>query len=50
MVADGFDADGNPVYRPIADVLADIQAERARAESYARAFGAAANCALRRGS
>ena len=49
MVLDGFDADGNPRYRPVAAVLAEIEAERARAEADASAFTAAANCFLRRG-
>lgn len=48
-VIDGFDADGNPRYRPLTEALADIEAERAQAEADARAFPAAVNCFLRRG-
>jgi len=48
-VIDGFDADGNPRYRPLSEALADIEAERARAEADASAFPAAVNCFLRRG-
>lgn len=48
-VLDGFDADGNPRYRSVSDVLAEIEAERAKAANDAAAFPAAANCFIRRG-
>ncbi|WP_223621172.1 hypothetical protein [Lysobacter sp. ESA13C] len=48
-VLDGFDADGNPRYRPMSEVLAEIEAERQKAANDAEAFPAAVNCFLRRG-
>lgn len=48
-VIDGFDADGNPIYRPLAEALADIEVERQRAARDADGVTAAANCAIRRG-
>lgn len=48
-VIDGFDADGNPIYRPLAEALADIEAERKAAARDADGVTAAANCAIRRG-
>jgi hypothetical protein len=49
QVIDGFDADGNPRYRPLAEALAEIEAERQQAATDANAFPAAVNCFLRRG-
>jgi GGDEF domain-containing protein len=48
-VLDGFDADGAPRYRPMSEVLAEIEAEHQQAVNDARAFPAAVNCVLRRG-
>lgn len=45
----GYDADNAPIYRPMAEVLAEIEAERAAGERDASAFLAAASCALRNG-
>lgn len=50
IVSDGYDADGNPVYRPVAEALAEIEAERVRAEADSQAFTAAVSCFLRRGA
>lgn len=49
QVIDGFDADGNPRYRAASEVLADIEAERAREANDAQAFPAAVSCFLRMG-
>jgi GGDEF domain-containing protein len=46
----GYDADGNPIYESISDVLVSIEAERAQAVRDADAFDAAASCFLRRGA
>lgn len=48
-VLDGFDADGSPRYRPMSEVMAEIEAEHQQAVNDAQAFPAAINCALRRG-
>ncbi len=50
QIAIGFDADGQPIYQPIADALASIEAERAQAVRDADAFGAAVSCFARRGA
>lgn len=46
----GFDADGAPTYRPLADALAEIQADQARAANDAQAYNAAVSCFIRMGS
>jgi len=48
-VLDGFDADGAPRYRPMSEVLGEIQAEHRAAVNDAQAFPAAVNCVIRRG-
>ncbi|WP_414615976.1 zeta toxin family protein [Stenotrophomonas geniculata] len=45
----GADADGGAVHRTVADEVADIEADLARATTDATAFQAAVNCFLRRG-
>ena len=45
----GFDPDGAPIYRPVSEALAEIQAEQARAAADAEAYPAAVSCFLRRG-
>lgn len=45
----GFDPDGAPIYRPMSEALAEIQAEQARAAADAEAYPAAVSCFLRRG-
>lgn len=49
QIMSGYDADGEPQYRPISDILADIETERLRAEQEATGYTAAINCFLRRG-
>ena len=46
----GFDADGLPTYRPLADAVAEIQAEQTRAANDAQAYHAAVSCFIRMGS
>lgn len=49
QILDGFDADGQPRYRSMAEALAEIDAELQAAVNDAQAYPAAVNCALRRG-
>jgi len=49
QILDGFDADGQPRYRPMAEAMAEIDAELRTAINDAQAYPAAVNCALRRG-
>lgn len=46
----GFDADERPQYRKLSEVLAEIQAEQAKAFRDARAYMAGANCYLKNGA
>lgn len=49
MVLDGFDSDGSPIYRPMAEALAEIEADRQVAVRESEGFQAAVSCFLRRG-
>jgi len=49
QVLDGFDADGQPAYRSLADALAVVEADRQHQIQEAQAFPAAFSCVLRRG-
>lgn len=46
----GFDADDAPAYRPVADALAEIDADYRQAANEAEAFTAAASCFIRSGA
>lgn len=48
-IVDGFDADGTPRFRPLADAMAEIEAERQQATRAADGLTAAVNCAIRSG-
>lgn len=48
-VLDQYDQNGDGVYRTISDSLAEIEAERIKAELDSKAYNAAINCSLRRG-